>query len=60
MFNATPTEDRLRSLREFGDIENEIHFMFCCPVYENIRGVLFSQMPSICDNFFGLHDDEKT
>lgn len=39
-FNAAPEEDTLCLLGELGEIENEVHFLFCCPVYEDVRDVL--------------------
>lgn len=47
-----PEEDGLMN-------ENEIHFMFSCTAYDNIRDILFSQMSSICDNFFCLNEYEN-
>lgn len=38
-FNATPQEDRL-CLSYEGENENEVHLLFYCPVYEDIKDVL--------------------
>lgn len=40
-------------------IENEVNLLFCCPDYEDVRGVLFSQMSSIYIDFIWLDDYEK-
>ncbi len=58
-FNATPEEDRVCLLCDLGGIENEIYFLFHCPVYDGIRSVLFSKMSSIIADFFWLDDYEK-
>lgn len=34
-------------------------FLFCCPVYDDIKDILFTQMFSISDDFFWLGDYEK-
>ncbi len=58
-FNATPEEDRVCLLCDLGGIENEIYFLFHCPIYDGIRSVLFSKMSSIIADFFWLDDYEK-
>ena len=44
---------------ELGQIENEIHFLFYCPKYVDIREVFVSKMSSICVEFLELDDYEK-
>ncbi len=36
-----------------------IHFMFCCPLYDALRDVLFGKMSLLFDNFFYLENYEK-
>lgn len=50
-FNATPEEERLL-LCELGELENEVHFLFYCPTYEDLRDVLFTKMSSVYVDFF--------
>ncbi len=52
VFNGTPEEDRLCLLCDLGDTENEIHFLFCCPVCDDLRDELFTKMLSIYVDFF--------
>ncbi len=58
-FNDTPEEDRLCLLSDVGEIENEVHFLFCCPVYDDLREILFTKMSSIYADFFWLDEYEK-
>ena len=58
-FIGTPEEDRLCLLCDLEEIENEVHFLFYCPVYDELRHRLFVKMSSICVNFFWLDDYER-
>ena len=58
-FIGTPEEDRKCLVCDLGDIENEIHFLFYCPLYDELRHFLFCKMTTICSNFFWLNDYEK-
>ena len=58
-FNATPEEERLCLLCELGEIENEVHFLFYCPTYEDLRDVLFTKMSSVYADFFWLDEYAK-
>lgn len=59
-FNTFPEKDSL-CLCELGDIENGIHLMFLlsCRLHEDLRGVLYSEMSSIWNDFFWPGDYEK-
>lgn len=46
-FSVTPDEDGLSWLCEPGATENEVHLLFCCPVYDDVRDVRFIKMYSI-------------
>ena len=58
-FVGTPEEDRLCLLCDLEEIENEVHFLFYCPLYDELRHRLFVKMSSICVNFFWLDDYER-
>ena len=58
-FNATPEEERYCMFCELGEIENEVHFLFYCPKYTDIREVFVNKMSSICGDFIELDDYEK-
>lgn len=40
-FNIVPEEERLCALCDLGEIESEVHFVFSCPLYDDLRHVLF-------------------
>lgn len=42
-----------------GEIENEVHFRFYCPVYKDMRDVLYSKVISIYVYFFWLDEHES-
>lgn len=54
-----PRRGRQTSLCESGNAVNEIHFMFCCSVQDDIRDFPFSKMSSICDDAFWWDDYAK-
>ena len=58
-FNATPEEQRYCLFCELGEIENEVHFLFYCPKYDDMREILVTKMSSICEDFLDLNDYEK-
>lgn len=58
-FNATPEEGRLCLLCNMGEVKNEAHFVFCCPVYRDMRDVFYSKMISIYVDIFWLDDCEQ-
>ena len=57
-FTAVLEEKRLCSLCDLQDIENEYHFMFYCPLYDDLRVPLFEAMQRQPDLFW-LDDGEK-
>ena len=58
-FNGTPEEQRLCLLCPLGEIENELHFMFHCPLYDLPRDVLFTKMQELDSDFFYMEDYAK-
>ncbi len=52
-------KQRLCLLCNLGEIENEIHCMFYCPLYDALRDVVFSKMSLLFDCFFHLDEYEK-
>ncbi len=38
---------------DVGKIENEVHFLFCCPAYDDLREILFTKMLPIYADSFG-------
>ena len=45
-FYSIPEEDRKCHLCDLGEVENEMHFLFYCPLYHNLRHVLFCKISS--------------
>ena len=58
-FIGTPEEDRICCVCDLEEIENEIHFLFYCPLYDELRHLLFSRMTTIYVDFFWLDDYKK-
>ena len=58
-FNATPEEERYCLFCELDEIENEVHFLFYCSKYDDIREILVNKMLVICGDFLDLNDYEK-
>ena len=46
-------------LCELHEIENEVHFLFSCLAYEDLRNVLSHKLTSIYADFFWLDECEK-
>ncbi len=57
-FISTPEEERF-CLCDLGETEGEIHFVFHCPLYDEIRNLFVRRMLSICANFSWLDDHER-
>ncbi len=57
-FNDTAEEDRLCLLCDLGEIEDEFHFLFCCPVYDDLREIIFTKMLSVVVDFSWLAEYE--
>ena len=57
-FTAVAEENRLCSLCDLQDIENEYHFMFYCPLYDDLRVSLFEAMQRQPDLFW-VDDGER-
>lgn len=57
-FSATPEEDRICLLCELGKIEIKVHFLFCCPIFVDVRDVLYTKISSTDADLFWLDDYE--
>ena len=58
-FKNTPLEDRICTLCNSNEIEDEFHFVMKCPVYSEIRNSLFTDVKILHPNFINLSDDDK-
>ena len=56
-FRGKSLEERVCLLCGNGDIENEIHFVCSCSIYNNLRRELYSKLTN--DGFVTLSDEEK-
>lgn len=50
MFNAPP--EALFVMWAIGEIKYDVQFLFRCPVFDDMRGLLFGKKSSIYDDFF--------
>ena len=55
----TPVEERFCFCCDLGKIEDEFHFMFDCPLYNNIRNDVFSKIAVDRPDFFNLGNVDK-
>ncbi len=58
-FNATREEDRICLLCDLGEVDDDVHFLFYCLVYEDLRNIFFRKVTSDSTDFFELDDHEK-
>jgi hypothetical protein len=58
-FRGEKEEDRICTLCNSGDVENEMHFLLKCLLYENERCVLFTKAEEKCTGFNELNDSDK-
>ena len=58
-FYGTPEEDRLCLLCDLGEVENEIHFVFHCPMYDDLRHDLFEKVFRDHPESFWLRDETR-
>ena len=55
----TPLNDRLCKLCDLNSIENEVHFLMVCPLYEDIRYDLLQRASELIENFANLSIENK-
>lgn len=53
-FHSVPEEERICTLCDLIDIENEMHFLFYCPLYCDLRNELFFDL-----SLFSMSDEER-
>ena len=58
-FRNTKLEDRICTLCNMNDVESEIHFLFDCPCYVNIRQTWLEHIVECCGKFNNLNVEEK-
>lgn len=54
-----PTNERICKLCNQNEIEDECHFLFSCPFYENIRNNMYSELENYCPGFKNLDTNAK-
>ncbi len=57
-YTRTPEDERLCVLCQLNEIESE-HVLIRCPLYRDIRNVLFHAATNIYDDFNDLNDTDK-
>ena len=58
-YNNTPREDRLCTVCDKQEVEDEKHLLFSCPVYANERRILLTSASHHIPNFNLLNKDDK-
>ena len=58
-YNGTPREERICQICDSGEIEDEKHFLFVCPVYAESRRVLLNNATLHARNFDEMNSNEK-
>ena len=51
--------DRTCDVCNTGEIEDELHFLCGCPLYDELRTNLFDKAGESCNNFNLFNDNEK-
>ena len=57
-FRGLPEEERLCLLCDLGVIEDEFHFIFHCPLYNDLRCILFERIQLKKPDLFWLSEYE--
>ena len=58
-FNSVPEDERLCTLCNLNVIEDELHFVFHCPLYDEARQFLFQKMQNVKPELFWVDDDDE-
>ena len=58
-FTGVQEEDRLCTVCDLGDIENEFHFMFYCTTYDDLRAPMYEAMQQQKPELFWAEDGQK-
>ena len=58
-YRGAPPHQRLCRQCDSGEVEDEIHFLLCCPKYTNERQVIIDNISQSCSNFSTLNIQDK-
>ncbi len=58
-YTRTPEDERLCVLCQLNQIESEEHVLIRCPLYCDVRNVLFHAATNVYDDFNDLNDTDK-
>ncbi len=58
-FYSVPEEERLRSVCDLNVVEDELHFLFYCPLGDEARQILFQKMQDVKSELFWTEDEVK-
>ena len=58
-YNGIPRQERWGTLCNKREIENELHILFHCPIYNNERCKLLDHAANTFEGFVDLNDNEK-
>lgn len=58
-YNGTILEERVCKLCNNGDIEDEVHFLITCPIYQDIRRTIFEKAVELDETFNNWERDRQ-
>lgn len=59
LFQSTPEENRKCHLCDLGQGENEMHLLFYCPLYHNLKYRPFLKLSVECPDFLSMSDERR-
>ena len=58
-YNSTALEERICEFCQIGEVEDELHFVCKCTLYDNLRLSLYNAVILEFENFLNLSDEDK-
>ncbi len=55
---ATPEEERICLLCDLGQADDEVHYLFYCPVYADLKDIFLRKMTLVSTDLFELDDHD--
>ena len=58
-YQGIPSDQRICRQCDSGEVEDEIHFLLCCPKYSDDRHHILNSISQSCSNFSQLNNQDK-